>query len=143
MDFLMTTPDNFAEIVAELRATSPLHQENVSPPMPWAGSSVRYYLAEDGSAGFAVAHDGELRHVWSTKRGQGDAIVAAAVDAGADNLDCFEGHLSSLYARHGFRIVKREANWDAGGPDVVYMARCSCAASYLDIPIHGQGCPLR
>ena len=122
MDFLMTSPGYFSEITEALRLESPLHAENVDP----AGDlgvdpGARFYLSEDQTAGFGVSSDGELKYVWSTRRGQGDAIVAAGLSAGATHLNCFEGHLSDLYARHGFAIVKRLENWDPEGPDVVFM----------------------
>lgn len=83
----------------------------------------RFWLTADGRSGFAIAATGELRFVFSLERGRGDYLVGAAVDRNADNLDCFEGHLSDLYSRHGFRICRRAPNWAVGGPDVVWMVR--------------------
>lgn len=87
----------------------------------------RYFLDVDdvaarGMAGFVIRADGDLTNVFSTSRGQGDRLMAAALEAGAETLDCFDGYLPTFYARHGFVIYAREANWTPGGPDVVFMA---------------------
>lgn len=86
-------------------------------------SEARYWLANDGSSGFGVAEDGELIGVFSTRKGRGDWLLDLAVELGASHLDCFDGYLPTFYERHGFHEVRREPNWDAHGPDVVYMAR--------------------
>lgn len=83
------------------------------------------YVLVDGMShvvgAFVVNADGELVGVWAQRRGMGDALVSAAVSVGATHLDCFDGYLPTLYARHGFIDYKRESNWTAGAPDVVYM----------------------
>lgn len=78
-------------------------------------------LGDGGTCGFIVKNGGELIAVFSLVKGRGDAIVKAAIGLGAEYLDCFDGYLPKLYAKHGFVIVKRELNWTVGGPDVVYM----------------------
>lgn len=85
----------------------------------------RYFLWSDGfeSAGFAIRSDGELVYVFSTVKGKGAELVARAVELGATYLDCFDGYLPSLYARHGFVEIRREDNWTPGAPAVVYMRR--------------------
>ncbi len=81
-----------------------------------------YWLTLDRQSGFAVRDSGELVGVFSGVKGRGDALVKAALEIGATHLDCFDaGPLVALYERHGFVIVRREANWFEGGPDVVYM----------------------
>lgn len=89
-----------------------------------AARGTRYFLASDGleSWGYAIRADGELVYVFSTTRGKGDAIVADAIARGAVYGDCFDGHLTRLYSRHGFEVVSRVANWTPGEPDVVYFA---------------------
>lgn len=82
----------------------------------------RYFLTDDLGSGFAIRPDGELVFVFSTVRGRGANIVSTAVKRGADRLDCFEGYLTELYARHGFVEYDRDDNWTPGGPDVVWMA---------------------
>jgi hypothetical protein len=91
-------------------------------------------LSEDGMSGFAIKGGGELVNVFSRVKGRGDAIVEAAVEAGAARLDCYDGYLAALYGRHGFLVVERSAwceeyapeGWDFdrhGRPDFLVMAR--------------------
>lgn len=111
----------FADLVNGLRLDSSLHAENVDsvdPGLP----GLKCWVLQDRTGGFAVL-DGRLCHVWSTQRGQGSQLVGAAVSRGAKRLDCFDGYLTALYARHGFVVVGRIPNWDPEGPDVVEMAR--------------------
>lgn len=78
------------------------------------------FVAYSGRSGY-ILDGGHLTCVWSTVRGRGDTLVSEAVARGAYRLDCFAGHLSKLYARHGFYEIARDSNWEPGGPDVVYM----------------------
>lgn len=80
------------------------------------------FLANDCQSGFVI-RNGDLQTVWSILKGRGDQIVTNAIRQGAITLDCFDGYLPTLYAKYGFKEIKREANWNEGGPDVVYMAR--------------------
>jgi hypothetical protein len=82
-----------------------------------------YYLSSDLQSGFVVRADGELVGVFSTVKGRGEWLLSEAIAAGATNLDCFDGYLTDFYGAHGFRVVKRERNWDPTGPDVVWMRR--------------------
>lgn len=100
---------------------SPRIAENVTLGRDY--TDARCFLAADGCAGFAILPDGELVSVWSTVKGRGDAIVATAVAQGATHLDCFVGHLTRLYARHGFHVIRTVPNWDGTGPAVAFMAR--------------------
>jgi len=81
----------------------------------------RFMLTADGQSGFIVRNGGELIALFSTVKGRGHDLVQIAVQCGAEYLDCFDGFLPKLYAKHGFVTVKRELNWTLGGPDVVYM----------------------
>src|SRR5690554_1178946 len=81
----------------------------------------RFMLTADGQSGFIVRNGGELIALFSTVKGRGHDLVQIAVQCGAEYLDCFDGFLPELYAKHGFKEVKRELNWTVGGPDVVYM----------------------
>lgn len=82
-----------------------------------------YYLSMNGAIGFAVSGTGELTSVYSAIKGKGDELMIEAIKRGACHLDCFDGYLPKFYAKHGFTEVRREPNWTAGEPDVVYMAR--------------------
>jgi hypothetical protein len=86
------------------------------------GSS--YYLAgHPGFMGFALSANGELTSVFSAIRGKGDILMKEACKRGACHLDCFDGYLPKFYERHGFQVVRREANWTPGEPDVCFMER--------------------
>ncbi len=85
-------------------------------------TSARFFLSENGRAGYGITAEGTLISVFSLDRGKGNAIVSDAIANGATNLDCFDGYLPTLYARHGFTVTHREANWTPGGPDVVFMS---------------------
>ena len=91
---------------------------------PIDGDYSAYLMTDNGDyvvGGFIVKATGELVGLWSHVPGNGNGLVTAAIAYGATSLDCFDGYLPTLYGRHGFVIVRREANWIAGGPDVVYM----------------------
>lgn len=80
-------------------------------------------LAKDGNevtGGYVVLHR-ELIGLFSNRKGMGDWLVQMAIKDGADHLDCFDGHLPEFYAKHGFRVHDRAANWAPGEPDVVFM----------------------
>lgn len=125
MRYIQVRPGTFSDHVECLRMDSDLHRENVDSAADLAayGPDARFFLSEDLSSGYAIVAGDMLKFVFSAQRGRGDEIVAHAVKNGARRLDCFEGHLSTLYARHGFVIVSRMANWDPEGPDVVDMER--------------------
>lgn len=84
--------------------------------------------------GFAIDQDGTLTNAFSLEKGRGDRLIEEAVRLGANQLDCYDGYLSQLYARHGFVEISRE-KWDDryadlqwikalwGEPDVVFMQR--------------------
>lgn len=89
----------------------------------------------DGRGAFLYVVEGDLRGLFAlpeAPRGAGAALAAEATrHALAWSLDCFEGHLSRLYASLGWREVGRvafdparaPAQWRAenGAPDVVFM----------------------
>lgn len=118
-----TTRQDFVRLYAAVRDAHP-HGDALTPAGELDQSAgTRYYLTGDRRSGFAVRTDGYAFGLFSVARGRGDALVAAAVERGATALDCFDGYLPALYARHGFVITRREANWTPGGPDVVWMSR--------------------
>ena len=113
----------FEEYVNALRLESAIHAENIDPVDHRIDAGARYWMTADRRAGYGISSDGELKYVFATTRGMGDHIVTHAVKNGADNLNCFEGHLTELYARHGFEETSRLDNWDPEGPAVVFMRR--------------------
>jgi hypothetical protein len=92
----------------------------------WYETQCIVYTAQEGNdrrGGFAVLQ-GELIGLHHVDKGLGDWLMRAAVDAGADCLNCFEHpHLLDLYTRHGFRTVSVVTNTTKGGPAVHYMER--------------------
>lgn len=72
--------------------------------------------------GYAVI-SGELMGLWCNVPGSGDWLVRNAVRDGADRLDCFDGYLTKLYGRAGFKVILREPNYVEGGQDVVWMRK--------------------
>lgn len=124
----------FEEYVNALRLESALHAENVDPVDHRIDPDARYWMTADRRAGYGIAGNGELKYVFSTTPGMGNAIVTDAVANGADNLNCFEGHLTDLYARHGFVETHRLDNWDPAGPAVVFMRRLPASGNFLDVP---------
>lgn len=116
--------DMFGRYFEGARSGSSLIREATSPFDPADNpADTVYLLTLDGMSGCAIRPDGELVYVFSLERGRGDILVGAAVKNGATHLDCFDGYLPSLYARHGFEEWVRDENWTPGGPDVVFMRR--------------------
>jgi hypothetical protein len=89
-------------------------------------AAATFRLSLDGASGYCVRGDGELVFVHSRLKGRGDGLVRKAIADGATHLDCFDGYLVEFYSRHGFVETRREPNWTAGGPDVVFMSRFCC-----------------
>jgi hypothetical protein len=81
----------------------------------------RTYLSVNRLSGYAIKADGELTAVFSGVKGRGHAILVDAIKNGAFHLNAFEGFLTNLYMRYGFKEYRRESNWDINGPNVIYM----------------------
>lgn len=116
--FEKVSPVEFRRAFNDARLYSATIAEYTSP---WADLPGESFLSSDGQSGFVIRPGGEVCLLFSLVRGRGDALVEAAVAAGGTHLDCFDGYLPGLYARHGFVEVAREANWPPGDPDVVFM----------------------
>lgn len=91
-------------------------------------------LSGDKTAGFALTAAGDLQNVFNNGSiaGAGKAAIVEAIARGARTLDCFDGHLPTLYGKFGFVEIHRvpwddqyaPAGWDYnryGRPDVVFM----------------------
>ena len=89
-----------------------------------------------GSAGFAIAPDGDIEAVFANKaagapKGATKSTIPQAVALGGNKLDCYGADLVKLYARYGFEPVARVAfnpeyandGWtaDKGSPDIYFM----------------------
>lgn len=123
--FSNVRPSYFRKVYDAARADSAQIAEATSDydTSPAARGTLYFHCSDGiGHAGFAVRPDGELVYVFSTVKGMGAAIVATALAKGATHLDCFDGHLTSLYGANGFQRVTSLANWTDGEPDVVFMA---------------------
>jgi hypothetical protein len=102
------------------RTMAPKVKDATSAPQDMP-KGARFYLATDGLTGFGITQDGTLIGLFSLTS-HGSAAVKEAVKRGARHLDCFDGFLPTYYARFGFKVTRREANWTPGGPDVVFMS---------------------
>lgn len=99
-------------------------------------SGARTYMDAKGSAGFAIAPDGDIEAVFANKaagapKGATKSTIPQAVALGGNKLDCYGADLVKLYARYGFEPVARVAfnpeyandGWtaDKGSPDIYFM----------------------
>ena len=100
------------------------------------GSGARTYMDAKGSAGFAIAPDGDIEAVFANKaagapKGATKSTIPQAVALGGNKLDCYGADLVKLYARYGFEPVARVTfnpeyandGWtaDKGSPDIYFM----------------------
>ncbi|RLF65134.1 MAG: hypothetical protein DRN30_04560, partial [Thermoplasmata archaeon] len=79
------------------------------------------FLHQDGKSGYAVKADGELVSVFSSEKGRGHGLMEHALSQGAAHGNATDGYLTSFYEKHGAKEYKRDANWEPGGPDIVYF----------------------
>jgi hypothetical protein len=117
-------PAHAHDFHSALSAASPKQphiSQNVEPHSKEALADMKTYLSADKKSGYAIKPNGELTSVFSSEKGRGNHLVSHAISQGANHLNAFEGHLTNLYSKHGFKEHKREKNWDPKGPDVVHM----------------------
>jgi len=123
-DFRKVSKNEFIEALKFVQENYKVIRDNTTAWNEIKDDTASYYLSGNPAfMGFAVSLSGELTSVFSAIKGNGDKILSNAVILGANNLDCFDGYLVSFYERHGFKEVRREANWTAGAADVVFMER--------------------
>lgn len=94
------------------------------------------YTNDTRSYGMAIAKDGDIVSVFKNpdfqEKGVADILIGFAKEKGGKKLDCFDGFLSKLYSKFGFKEKARMAwddqyapsNWNYerdGKPDVVMM----------------------
>ena len=128
------SPEKF---VSELEKT-----KDSDPTQYWSVDSVSLSAAKkgkvisvDGGYGL-VSNDGDIKGVFklptSKAKGVADNILQEAVNQGGTKLDNFDGYLTKIYERNGFRIAARipfneefaPDGWNKekhGTPDVVAM----------------------
>lgn len=102
-------------------ALATLEHADALTPANEVSAEGKFYVGAGGTMGFAIV-DGDIRYLFSTYKGKGAYLIKQAKLKGGYKLDCFDGFLTFFYGLHGFQEVKRESNWVAGGPDVVWMA---------------------
>lgn len=128
------TADNY---VAELNDT-----KEADPDTYWSVSAVTPEDAQngtvidvDGGKGL-VTQDGDIigvfKKIGSKVKGVADKIIQKSIEAGGFKLDNFDGYLTKIYERNGFRVTSRvpfneeyaPEGWSEeknGRPDVVSM----------------------
>ncbi len=94
------------------------------------------YLGPNGLYGMAIAKDGDIVSVFKNPDFQekrvADILIEFAKAKGGKKLDCFDGFLTKLYSKFGFKEKTRMSwddryapnNWNYerdGRPDVVMM----------------------
>ena len=99
-------------------------------------SGARLLMDEQGSAGLAIAPDGDIEAVFANKtagapKGATKSLIPMAIANGGTKLDCYGEGLVSLYAQYGFAPVARtefdpqyaNPGWDPskGTPDIFFM----------------------
>ena len=99
-------------------------------------SGARLFMDERGSAGLAVAPDGDIEAVFANKaagapKSATKSLIPMAIANGGTKLDCYGEGLVSLYAQYGFTPVARtkfdpqyaNPGWDPskGTPDIFFM----------------------
>ncbi|MGN0998781.1 MAG: hypothetical protein ACI4PO_04440, partial [Faecousia sp.] len=93
-------------------------------------------MDKQGSAGLAVAPDGDIEavfanHAAGAPKGATKSLIPLAIANGGTKLDCYGEELVSLYAKYGFFPVARvkfdpqyaNPGWDSskGTPDIFFM----------------------
>lgn len=99
-------------------------------------AGTRTFLDRNGSAGFAIATDGDIEAVFANKtagapKGATKSTIPQAIANGGTKLDCYGHGLVRLYGRYGFIPVARvtfnpeyaNPGWtaDKGMPDIYFM----------------------
>lgn len=103
------------------RDSNRLIRENTTHPSELAVNA-QYWLSADSKSGFGIMSGYELIGVFSTVKGRGSDLVRFAITVGAEQLDCYEGHLVDWYTRFGFVQYAVENNYDGpNAPKVVFM----------------------
>jgi hypothetical protein len=128
------SPEKFVSELEKTKASDPTQY--------WSVDSVKLSAAKkgkvisvDGGYGF-VSNDGDIKGVFklptSKVKGVADKVLQESVKQGGTKLDNFDGYLTKIYERNGFRIAARipfneefsPDGWNKakhGTPDVVAM----------------------
>ena len=114
-------------------------------------AGTRTFMNAEGSAGFAVAPDGDIEAVFANKakgapKGVTKTTIPTAIANGGTKLDCYGPGLVRLYEQYGFVPVARvtfnpeyaNEGWtpDKGTPDIYFMMHNGDAADTV-VQKHG------
>jgi len=128
------SPEKFVSELEKTKASDPTQYWSVSPVTLSAAKKGKV-ISVDGGYGL-VSNDGDIKGVFklptSKAKGVADNILQEAVNQGGTKLDNFDGYLTKIYERNGFRIAARipfneevaPDGWNKakhGTPDVVAM----------------------
>lgn len=122
LDIIKVDHELFKVIIENVKKINKQYENNLS--LKDSYKNYDCFLFEDGRGGFCVDRETkELCNIFSIEKNRGSELVAFAVHTNPKLcLDCFDGHLTNLYGKHGFKETHREKNWTAGEPDIVYMS---------------------
>ncbi|MFN3827621.1 MAG: hypothetical protein ACK4NR_08365 [Micavibrio sp.] len=119
--FNRVAPSHFKGAVKRSLRASSYHSENITLQQSYRNNEC--WLSPSSKSGFAVTPDHELISVFSCVNGDGRKMMNF-IKSKYDHLhlNCFNTtFLRSFYEKHGFKIIRKEANWQAGGPDILFM----------------------
>lgn len=132
VEFKQVAPEVFHQAVSKVDK----YKHVLSEISPEEYSTMRCYMNDEGTVGYALSADNDLKSVFNVSghRGAGLAAVEDAINKGAETLDAFDGFLPKYYEQFGFKEFDRApfdqnmkpTHWDEhkhGTPDVVYMRR--------------------
>lgn len=132
VEFRQAAPEEFHRAVSKVSK----YKHMLTPLSPEEYATMRCFLNKDGTVGYALTEDNDLKSVFnvSKHRGAGLAAVEDAIRKGAETLDAFDGFLPGYYKQFGFEEFDRAKfdpaqappAWDVkehGKPDVVFMRR--------------------
>ena len=133
MNYYLASPQAFHRALSKTTSPHLVEVKSESALKALVASGGILKLDRGHESGFALTVHNELVCLFNNgpKRGQGATLVNAAIYQGAKHLNCFDGHLVSLYKKCGFKENYRvHFDWDRapdnwpvelGAPDVVFM----------------------
>ena len=128
----------FSAALDEARAADANHGWAVTPKSAeeLSAAGTRAFVTAEGTAGYAIAKDGDIEAVFANKakgapKGVSRSTIPQAIANGGTKLDCYGTGLVRLYSKHGFVPVARvifnpeyaNPGWDPskGSPDIYFM----------------------
>jgi hypothetical protein len=103
------SPEKFVSELKKTKASDPTQYWSVDSVSLSAAKKGKV-ISVDGGYGL-VSNDGDIKGVFklptSKAKGVADNILQEAVNQGGTKLDNFDGYLTKIYERNGFRIAAR------------------------------------